>query len=548
MAQFTPEEIEILKNFISHPTENVFSILPKLQGIVGAAYARYSRAKGGFRETFLREFLKQGILDQNHAQELIERILIAYGDDSVGELEGAWLSLEEISNLATKEVEDRRIGGSPIEQSTRYAFYDQKEKEGKYRYLRVPEIMETELAGEFESTMDFIFDIYVRLIAPMQEYLKKLKPINEVSYDIRGNKQPVKLAELTDDNEIRAFQTTYNFDIRTKACDTLRVLLPACTRTNVGFFGNGRFYQYLLTKLYSSELKEFQKLGQDAHHALNSVIPVNVKRARRDEYLVETEKAIMQLTEKIIHLSPDGGDPFPAKKGGIEFLGSGDLETETLALMLYKYAEHPMRQLRKIVRENQFWKELIFKTYIGSRRNRRDRPGRALEAGYPIAFDCVADFGIYRDLHRERMKTQIRQFLTTRLGYVIPDEFEAIGAVEILIECYQRSAELYEKVRKLLGREVAQYVVLFGHKIRWYQGMNYREAVHELELRTTPQGHPSYRKVCQRMYELLRERDPFFSKTFGFVDMNDYYWSRAESEAKQRAREVTLNRKLASGS
>ena len=89
-------------------------------------YARYSRAKGSFLETFLKEFIKEGQLDPVKAKEVIERILIAFGDDSVGELEGAHLSLEQISNLATKEVEDRRIGGSPIEQSTRYVVYDQK--------------------------------------------------------------------------------------------------------------------------------------------------------------------------------------------------------------------------------------------------------------------------------------------------------------------------------------------------------------------------------------------------------------------------------------
>src|SRR3989338_5472811 len=104
MARFTPEEIALLEQYVSHPTGNVFAVFPKLHGIVGAAFARYSRAPGGFRETFLKEFVKAGIVDQKHAQILIERILIGFGDDSVGELEGSHLALESISNLATKEV------------------------------------------------------------------------------------------------------------------------------------------------------------------------------------------------------------------------------------------------------------------------------------------------------------------------------------------------------------------------------------------------------------------------------------------------------------
>src|ERR1044071_991577 len=131
---FTEEEKKILEQYVTSTEANVFAI-KNLQGIVGAAYARYSRAKGGFRETLLKEFVKEGAIDPKHADELIARVLVAYGDDSVGELEGTHVSFEDISMLATKEIEDRRIGGSPIEQSTRYVLYDQKNDKGEWRYL-----------------------------------------------------------------------------------------------------------------------------------------------------------------------------------------------------------------------------------------------------------------------------------------------------------------------------------------------------------------------------------------------------------------------------
>lgn len=533
MPKFSEEEKALLAQYVSDPDTDVFSVFPKLQGIVGAAYARYSRAKGGFREILLQEFLKTGVLDQKHAENLVEKILNSYGDDSVGELEGAHLSFEEVSNLATKEIEDRRIGGSPIEQSTRYVFYDQRDEQGRYRYLRVPEIMESNFAVQFETGMDFIFDTYSRLIEPMQGYFRTLKLQDEAWYDIRGDKNPVRLADLQDEREIRAWKITYNSDIRTKACDTLRVLLPACTKTNVGLFGNGRYHQYLLTCLYSHSLWEMKKLAADGHKALNSIIPVHVKRAGINEYMMENDLQMDELVRTIL----EKVKPLPSEEGPI-LLEKEDLETETLALMLYKYAEHPLPQLFKIVRKmNSHVRRQVFDTYIGSRISRRDRPGRALEAGYPIVFDCVGDFGIYRDLHRERMKTQMRQFLTTRLGHVMPVEFEFAGVKDQVAECFKRSGELYELFRKRLGRQVAQYVVLFGHNIRWYQGENYREALHEIELRTGKQGHPSYRKMCQQMYYLLKKRDPLLIQMFNHVDLEDHYWSRAESEAKQRVKE-----------
>lgn len=542
MAKFTPEELETLKQYISDPEADVFAVFPKLQGIVGAAFARYSRAKGGFREIFLNEFLKAGVVDQRHAKELVERVLIQYGDDSVGELEGAHLAFENISNLATKEIEDSRIGGSPIEQSTRYVFYDQRDEPGNYRYLRVPEIMRSVLAEEFVRTMDFIFDHYCRLIEPMQAYFRQLKPIGEASYDIRGNKQPVKLSDLTEERESKVFWTTYGFDIRTKACDVLRVLLPACTLTNVGLFGNGRYFQHLLTKLYSHNLGEMQTLAVRAHSALDSIIPIYVKRAKYNAYRANTRQCVRGFAEQLLaQVPPQPPETAVQLLHTLNELSQLRFTEYVLALMLYEYAEHPFWQLWQIVlRLSEGAKQELLDFYIGDRQSRHDRPGRALEFGYPINFEIVADFGIYRDLHRERMKTQIRQMLTTRLGYVLPEEFIAIGEEATIHQCYELTAGLCEKVHSLLGREIAQYVTLFGHKVRWYQGMNYREALHELELRTIKQGHPSYRQVCQEMHRQLQAANPFLAQMFKFVDHNKYYWSRAESEARQRAGEARL--------
>ena len=104
MPNFTDKERELLQQYITDPDSNIFAI-KGLQGIVGSAFARYSRAPGSFRETLLKEFLKEGVIDPEHAKKLIERILIAFGDDSVGELEGANVSFEQVSNLATKTID-----------------------------------------------------------------------------------------------------------------------------------------------------------------------------------------------------------------------------------------------------------------------------------------------------------------------------------------------------------------------------------------------------------------------------------------------------------
>jgi len=48
--------------------------------------------------------------------------------------------------------------------------------------------------------------------------------------------------------------------------------------------------------------------------------------------------------------------------------------------------------------------------------------------------------------------------------------------------------------------------VPMAYRVRFYMEMNAREAMHVIELRTTPQGHPAYRRICQAMHRLIAER------------------------------------------
>jgi thymidylate synthase ThyX len=48
--------------------------------------------------------------------------------------------------------------------------------------------------------------------------------------------------------------------------------------------------------------------------------------------------------------------------------------------------------------------------------------------------------------------------------------------------------------------------VAMAHRVRYYMELNAREAMHMLELRTSPQGHPAYRRICQAMHQLIAEQ------------------------------------------
>ncbi|MDD5342284.1 MAG: FAD-dependent thymidylate synthase [Patescibacteria group bacterium] len=562
MPIFTPEEIELLKKYVTDPTGDVFCVTG-MQGMVGAAYARYSRARGGFRETLLKEFIKEGVVDPKHAAELIQRVLIAFGDDSVGELEGTHLSTENVTIIATKEMEECRIGGSPIEQSTRYVFYDQKDEAGNYRYYRDPNIVASKHGQAYIETMDFFFQTYCELIEPMKKYYQKLKPLKQAEYDIKGTKVKQRYDDLTDPVDQKAFKTTYQMDIRTRACDTLRYILPLSTKTNVGWFGNGRFYQGFISALLSSPFPEAQTIGKSAALELAKIIPAYVRRAKANEYQSSIEKNMYALAVELLKDTEpmadenisllDFGENYIAHKlsqgyitlDKVKSIMQDRFDNVTLAMMLYAYCRHPLKQLIKIVEKLPVEsREKIINTYIGERKTRRDRPYRAFEAGYPYTFDLVTDFGVYKDVMRHRMTSQLKQRFSPLLGFTMPPDIIKAGFEDKIKACHEKSMELYNRLYPDFPSE-ASYATLHGSKVRWLLAFNEREAYHLLELRTGPQGHPAYRKVCQELHRKIQERSDWRADHMKFVDYNQYDWARADSEAKQRVKERELDEKIA---
>ena len=564
-SMFSAEEKEILKKYVTDPDGDVFCVT-NLEGIVGSIYARYSRAKGGFREVLLKEFIKEGMLDVQRASQLIERVLVAYGDDSVGELEGAHVSFENISVLLTKEIEDRRIGGSPIEQSTRYVFYDQRDEQGNFRYYRDPRIMASPHASEYVATMDFVFQTYCDLMEPMKAYYQGLKPIEEAEYDILGTGQKQKIAELKEEKDQKAFTITYNSDIRTKACDSLRSLLPLSTKTNVGMFGNGRFYQGVLSHLMTLSFSEAASVAQQGKAELDKVIPHYVKRSKANDYRQTVHQAMNALTSELL-ATTDAKDEDPVvlldrgesamaemintlvmeqtmiSADQLRELTRDEEDVLTIAMMLYEYCHHPLRQLIKVVRKlTPELKERIRQTYIGERQTRRDRPYRALESGYRYTFDLITDFGTYKDFERHRMTSQLRQRFSPMLGFIVPEDIKLAGFEAKALACHERVKALYQTFVRDFPLE-ASYVTLHGHKVRWILAFNEREAYHLLELRTTPQGHPQYRKVCQLLHKEIAKTRSWRAEAMKFVDHNDYFWSRGDAEAKQRVKERKLDEK-----
>ena len=533
-----PDDIRSkLDNYFTNVGGTTFVIHGLPPELTGGALARYSRAKTGIQLTLLNEFLDEnGNPSQQKGSELMDRVLNAFGDDSVGELEGTHVGLENISQLLTKEIEDRRIGGSPIEQSTRYVRYDEKDQQGKWRYLRPQEVTEAGLQEKYEAVNDKAFEVYSEGVKLLQDYFKRQLPRDKFQIEVERDGKKVKAYEKELQNivEQKAFSNAYSFTIRCAALDVGRCVLPSSTLTHMGVFGNGRYFTQLLNHLKSGELAEGRERAEALEIELNKVIPTYIKRNKANPKKAE-------INRKMKELAADLFKGFTPADDKVTLVPRMDYFTEVVASCLFPYTNLSLDQISRVVSLLPKEKRMdILDTYKGKRESRRDRTGRGLEGGYPLTFDLVGGFAEYRDLERHRMLTQQRQSLTTDLGFIIPPEMMEIGLEEKVKEVEGMMRSLNQDLRLAGVNEAAQYATLFNHRIRFMMGMNLREFQHLAELRTQPAGHFSYRSMVQEMVRKVQDREPWTEEFLGHVDFSDpdNKISRANEQARIAGKNV----------
>ncbi|TLX92600.1 MAG: thymidylate synthase, partial [Thaumarchaeota archaeon] len=266
MSEFSESEKEILLKHFSNVNGSVFAIITPRQVDRGALMSRYSRTDKSMRKIFLDEFLQ----NETRGEEFYNKVLLEYGDDSVAELGEAQIAIEGVSNIAVKTIEDRRLGLSYLEKSSRYVSWEKKIN-GEYKFYREPDIMESKYADIYLESCNLDFDVYSRNIEPMISYIQERESIHSQRFK-NSHGEEVLFSYLKDENDIKSATRIYNATIKAKALDILRGILPAGTMTNVGITGNGRAFEYLLTILYSSNLHEERDLAQKMQKELDYTI------------------------------------------------------------------------------------------------------------------------------------------------------------------------------------------------------------------------------------------------------------------------------------
>jgi len=540
LSEFTAKEKKILSGHFSNTDGSVFAIITPRQVDRGALMSRYSRTDKSMRQIFLDEFLKS----ENRGEEFYNRVLLEYGDDSVAELGEAQIAIEGLSNIAVKKIEDRRIGLSYLEKSSRYVAWNKKIN-GQYRFYRDPELMKSRYADLYLETCNFSFDVYSKNIEQMINYVREKHPIEKYSFKDSKDKKEKKFLKLKDESDIKSANMIYNGSTKAKALDILRGLLPASTLTNVGITGNGRAFEYLLTVLGSSDLHEERDLASKIKKELDTIIKSFVRRTddkygkALQNYLRDLKSSARKVAREIKPKITLGVHTklvdYESEKNAID---------KVITSIIYEQSPSTsylniLQQVKNMSNEN---KSRIINSLTKLRKNRRHRPPRAFENVY-YTFDLLNNFGMFRDFHRHRVLTLERQLLTTDHGYEIPDEIRVLGIDKDFDDCMDMTKNTFNKIRVKFP-EQSQYVVNFAYNYPYFIKFNLREACHLIELRTVPQGHVDYRKVAQHMYKEINRVHPNLCKIIKFVDLKEYDLERFKSE--KRTEEKRKNKQIIS--
>ena len=526
MSEFTPDERRALAPYFSNLDGPVFALTHLPETVKGALFARYSRSAKSLRRLFLDEFLKdvqsepvtESTVGLERAEKLYAKVFADYGDDSVAQLGGVHLACEGVSNILTKVLEWGRLMAY-LEQSTRYVPYTDRPG-GRWKYYVPTELKGTPLLARYEATLDRTFEIYARWFEPMQAYFRARFPKDPADSD-----------------------AIYRAAIRAKALDTLRGLLPAAVQSNLGLFGTGQAYEALLLRMRANPLGECQEFADLILTELRKVIPAFLTRVDQPErggrwtqYLAETKTAIESVAEDLL------ADVERESRPEVTLTDfDPDGEIKVVAAALYAVSDLPDDQLFDVARRmSPDDRAAVLRAYVGRRGNRRHKPGRAFERT-AYRFDVLADYGAFRDLQRHRLLTLEWQPLGALHGYVEPDAIEAAGAHSDWTDVMDASAELHEALHASGLSAVAPYAVSMAYRLRFYMDMNAREAMHLIELRTAPQGHPAYRRVCQAMHTLIAEQagHRVVAAAMTFTDHSEVELERLKAErAAEKKREA----------
>jgi len=504
---------------------DVFAVHGADPEVLAYAMAKYSRSALSMRESLTE-------ISAQRAEQFLNTFYFQYGHRSIADLAHIAFAVERLSLLAAIVlVDEQRWDGQ--ERSTRYQNF---QKSGWF----FPDFGQDKSSETlYSDTVKGLFDAYQRTTAAVLEALRR-----------RVTRPEAMKPEA------------YERTLKARAFDVARYLLPLATNTSLGQIVNARTLETQVSRLLSHPAAEVRDLGRKlrdaatgpawnvqaqagaalvekiraadpalAEEAANlltrevKTAPTLVKYAEPNAYLMETRKDLECIAAEVLKGLPIAPAPLVDLVERTE-----SLEVELAATLIYWGSDYSYRQVRDVVASLPEARVLEIIELGLRRRGRHDEALRAFHAGAALRFDVLMDIGGFRDMHRHRRVTQIKQEFTAALGYETPVVGDLGPDVNLLAEAgmeadFKATVEAaHSASRKIAAGSApeaavsALYALPLATRIRCLFKMDFAEAQYISELRSAVAGHFSYRRVAWEMYRAVERQHPALAKYIRVTD------------------------------
>lgn len=489
----TNSEVMTLDKVVTNTEGSVYGFTDAISPTtIVATMTRLSRQNDDLRATILDEVAGKHEKDEQFLQQSIS----AHNNNSVQQLLGQYIVVENASSLLTEKLEWGRLA-SYFEPSTYSIDPDQKDVRGHYRYV-VPSSLKGKIRSQYIRTMNQIFDTYSQVA-------------NKLTAHVRTN-TPTPKADQDD-----AWRTA----TRAQARDAAQSLLPVAATSTVGIFASRQALESLILHLLSDQLPEATQVGADILAEARKTAPLYFEQTDKPgngggvaAYRANTYTNVKRIADALLPAN------HTAETAAVTLVNySHHNELDIVADMLYEHSDLPLEALQQEVSSWPYQRKLdVFNAYMGQRLSAHHKPGRALEKIH-YSWDIICDYAVFRNLQRHHMVDDMgRQLLSPRYGYETPKLVEDAGLSDDFDACFDLSLELFSAMQAAGLALEAQYATLRGHRMRWKVTYNAREAFHIHELHTSNQGHPGCRKLVLEMHEKLTEVHPLVAEAMKLVN------------------------------
>jgi len=432
---------------------------------------------------------------ENKAAEFLKKWWVDYGHNSLKDADRIRFAIEWVSQVFTKVIE------SPFP-----PLWDFQEKSTRYlNFWNDSLIFPDDVKNS--TYWKEIISIQKELMNAYLKYMPKVKAVLEKNNVIKKE----------DFSSHRVYENTLN----AKTFDIMRYLLPTNVSTSLWASFSTRTLESHLSYMMSHPLEEVRLVAQSMHLEALKLSPWLLKHVKVSEYEILKRNKLEKYMDELFNTKKDDDEEIWLYQGiedsdRVTLLFEWDLDDNIIASLLFEAWRKQgvsFDECLDIVDEMDKWeKELVMKLALEDRWE-HDRMPRALQHS-TIMFEYLCDFWAYRDIQRHRATNQLWQWATAIHGYDYP-EFIDLPWMEEFKEVYD---ELMTKTTILANKVIkensyiSEYVSALWHLVRTTFEMHPWQLAYILELRTTPWGHDSYRRLFIETFKQVKKLSPIFSK------------------------------------